>query len=885
MKTAALLLLALALASPACDKNSEVVDVVPPAPPNPALVTITGPDGQGRLTVSGAAGAVEASATVIARNVTADGASHTANATGAGSFQLMLPGAFLDEIELRARDAAGNTSTNYITLVAGAPFTLEATSGLDQSAEVGSVLDEPLVFTLLDGGMSPVSGVTILFDFAVGDGSFDPVSAVSDAQGQVSTELTLSTSAGQVEVAPYTEAFNIDELESIFATALPGAPVAIVWITGDGQKDGPSETLLVDPVVAVQDSYGNGIADVALNLAASGGGSALPASGSTDAQGSLSCAWTLGGGYGEQFLTASTAGLPDAVASAFVDDAPVIDSVNPITPVDPGDLIYLDGDNYCATASYNDLRLGETPLAVVSATEIHLSARVPAGLAPGSYAVNLSVGHQDAPAGFSVEVVQPLGEVTDYPFVSGEVQVEFLVPGNSTRYAVIPYNASLSGTYPPLQAGYGVGSEAFFAGLPGERTEDAVADFQRRLLALHSEGARLGEGERGAADRRLLYCLNTAQSGIDMQDPANYDALNATEVYSGSHTLIYLDDEAAGSISPANLAALGDRFDDFDYGIDVAAFGQPSDIDGNGKVNILLTPVVNRMTTWSDGSYIGGFFNPIDLLAGQPAGTSNGGEFFYALVPDPSGWAWDPVGGGPALSEEQTVDALQSIFAHEFQHMINMARRVAQGYPPETLWLNEGLSHLAENLCGYHDQNRARVAIYLRERTHNVVSLTLGGNSLHERGASYLFCRYLQDRWPNLSLDLVSSAQTGTDNVAQGTGESFTQLFKDWTAAIYLDDRDLDGEGGADDLGPVYRFDSHNIRVDFPHLGETGEPLSIPELYFHDPAYMGGIVPTGMDYLHFAVAGGESPPPGGSSTLTFTGELGSDMGVLVLRVY
>ncbi len=869
----------------ACDPASEVVDVDPPAPPNGDLVFVSGPDVQGLLTIVGAAGAVEGGATVLAHNRDAD-TDGSGTAAGNGSFSFTVTGELMDEIELRARDEAGNNSGSFTLVMAGAPFSLLAISGGAQSGAVGEPLEDPLVFELRDSSGGTVSGVNILFALASGAGTFDPDAAITDAEGRVSTALTLGETAGDLIIRPLGESLSIATVQDMTATALPGPPAQLAWVEGDGQKDGPGETLLVRPVIEVQDSYRNAIADQEIDLAADGGGDVTPSSGTTNSEGQLTCDWTLGPGNGAYNLTASATDLDDAVATATADDPPSISSVNPTTPVDPGDLIIVDGLNFCETALYNDLRLDDELMEMVAASETHLSARIPAGTLQGTYTLSLRVGHQEAPQTAIIEIVQPLGIVEDHPFVAGEVEVELLVPGISTRYAVIPYSIALAGAYEP--ATYGIDNPVLFKAAALDRSSSLVEEFHHRVHerpenATPYQGERVSRPrERALGDRVPFYCMSTLGS---TNDPGNYSEISATLKYSGSQTLIYVDDDTP----PANLPQdkideLGDRFNDTDYGIDTAAFGQPSDIDSNGKVIILLSPVVNALTTWSDGSYIGGFFNAIDLdIWNVPAGTSNHGEFFYAIVPDPSG-QFSPV----THQVEQTVESLKSIFAHEFQHMINTGQRyILQGnssWSEEELWLNEGLSHLAENLCGYHPQNTARVKLHLHSGVHAITSLTRGGNGLAERGASYLFCRYLEDRWPGTALGLIGNPEVGPDNVVGATGVSFEQLFKDWVAAIYLDDRDLDGDGSADDLGPAYRFDSYNLRTDFPYQSGQEDALSIPDIFFHMPAATGSIVPTAMDYLHYSVMGGQSPPDGNSITLSFTAPTYAEMGVLVLRV-
>ena len=64
---------------------------------------------------------------------------------------------------------------------------------------------------------------------------------------------------------------------------------------------------------------------------------------------------------------------------------------------------------------------------------------------------------------------------------------------------------------------------------------------------------------------------------------------------------------------------------------------------------------------------------------------------------------------------------------------------------PEENWLNEGMSHFMEDWAGYGVENPSRYAMYLASpSTYGVV--TQSSPNLMERGASYLFLRFLYEQ-------------------------------------------------------------------------------------------------------------------------------------------
>ena len=206
-------------------------------------------------------------------------------------------------------------------------------------------------------------------------------------------------------------------------------------------------------------------------------------------------------------------------------------------------------------------------------------------------------------------------------------------------------------------------------------------------------------------------------------------------------------------------------------------FGEPADIDGNGVVWVLFTPVVNRTTPRDSDTRILGFFNPADLADPEHCPASNGGEILYLLAADPDGWFSKRV---PA--DFPTTGAI-GVAAHELAHLISAERRTVLGGGAfaslEETWLSEALAHSAETFVGmsgaslspgrnygfselfahsshfetYHFPNFRRSAFYLLG-PHRTPALgdayardPAGISSLAMRGFGWLFLRWLADQY------------------------------------------------------------------------------------------------------------------------------------------
>ncbi|MFB6240819.1 MAG: hypothetical protein ABEJ46_04565, partial [Gemmatimonadota bacterium] len=154
---------------------------------------------------------------------------------------------------------------------------------------------------------------------------------------------------------------------------------------------------------------------------------------------------------------------------------------------------------------------------------------------------------------------------------------------------------------------------------------------------------------------------------------------------------------------------LASEFDRSILGVPEAYFGQATDIDDNERVLILFTPEVNALTDRGSETRIGGFFVPSDLAESgdsDKSGTSTDGtcpagneaEVLYLLAPDPEGEFSDSV------SVERARRNGLGVGAHELQHLINAGNRVIDQAGTfnqlETTWLDEGLSHLSEEVVG-----------------------------------------------------------------------------------------------------------------------------------------------------------------------------------------
>lgn len=286
---------------------------------------------------------------------------------------------------------------------------------------------------------------------------------------------------------------------------------------------------------------------------------------------------------------------------------------------------------------------------------------------------------------------------------------------------------------------------------------------------------------------------------------ATFTSVTAVARVVGRRLVVWLDPTSpADGFTDTDLAALVALADDHLIPIDTTAFGRLPDVDGDGLVNLLLSPAVNRLSGNCTTGLIVGYFFGNDLLPGQPG--SNGREMLFAIVPDPASATC-------RVTRQRALDALPVTTIHELQHMISFNEHVLQrGGGAELTWLNEGLSHFAEELGGRQVPEApgappgTRLTQFALANFDNgygylsdpggffLVTPTTSAGSLGERGANWLFVRWLADHFAGgvpdgtpLTRALVQTSRVGLDNVESATGTAMRSLVPQWLLANALE--------------------------------------------------------------------------------------------------
>jgi hypothetical protein len=402
-----------------------------------------------------------------------------------------------------------------------------------------------------------------------------------------------------------------------------------------------------------------------------------------------------------------------------------------------------------------------------------------------------------------------------------------------------------------------------------------------------------------------LFTIN-----VNASDPCSNAVMHPVRVMAIGTKAMILNDtlNPKPGFSTADFQRFAARFDTLVYPMDVAAFGEPTDIDKNGHIAIVFTRAVNELTPRNANSYVGGLtfsrdlFPVIGTTRASACATSNEGEYFYLMAPDPAGTINNNKRTNAFVDSNST-----GVIAHELVHLINASRKlyVNTAAPNfEDKWLDEGLAHVAEELLFYRESglaprsnidyqtlvsttrirnaflndmagNRGRLTEYLV--TPSTASPYRAGDSLATRGAAWSLLRYLADRTRTSDGDvwsrLVNNTAVGVANLKSVFGD-VAPYVRDWSVSNAVDDRPISsGElsqpswnwrsiyGGSESLAALYPL---------PLIGMT--PAT--------GTYTGTIVPGGSAHFLFGV------PANGTATLTLGGASGgaaSNLQLVIVR--
>ena len=516
--------------------------------------------------------------------------------------------------------------------------------------------------------------------------------------------------------------------------------------------------------------------------------------------------------------------------------------------------------------------------------------------------------------------IENVAELTGARFSYGATGACTRLTGDGAQYLLVPQFASGGGNEGPRKTSYFIGNEnpttttvslegasarlvGGWTAAPGgprrswqQRFDGWLRAREHELAPQAAEVGRELRAERAVAGARIeaaatFPALRTFKT-LNNIDGTSFSTVTAALRYVGQNIVIYQDTAApANGFSDSELQSFGNLFDQTLYPIDTAAFGPPSDIDANGKVIVLMTPKVNALVSAAsctqDQSFVTGYFFGFDL-GSRDSTRSNRGEVFYTFTPDPTGRY------SCAHSVQDVERIVPATFIHELQHMISFGAHVLRrGGADEEVWLNEGLSIVAEELgslhyeakyppgtCGpgirtdcsqlFPDSSQGYIVGnltyafgYLADAPDTSITTFESTGTLAERGGVWLFLRWLGDHKGDAVFRALEETKlTGITNVTAAAGEPFPGLFADFGISTYTDSL----PGLPRDAVPVrWRFVSRNLRQLYARLAAihvVGPDYPVqPKPLAAAGGEQGAMVQGTMDWYILTTPAGATPVP------------------------
>jgi immune inhibitor A len=255
---------------------------------------------------------------------------------------------------------------------------------------------------------------------------------------------------------------------------------------------------------------------------------------------------------------------------------------------------------------------------------------------------------------------------------------------------------------------------------------------------------------------------------VGESDTLRHFEVTATLRHIGPNSYWWIED--GFDVPDSDISASAEIFESMIYPTNRAFFGSEwsPGVDGDPRVHIFIGNVPG----------VGGYFYSINEYSKLINRYSNEKEMFFINI----------------KAAQPGSDRLDSILAHEFQHMIHWYNDAN-----EETWVNEGLSELAMTLNGYDTGGTERV--FAQEPD---TQLNAWGESPNESvghyGGSFLFMSYFLERFgEDVMRRVVAHSDNGADGFNavlsdEGLPYRFDDIYADWLVANYLDNPTL-GDG------------------------------------------------------------------------------------------
>lgn len=283
--------------------------------------------------------------------------------------------------------------------------------------------------------------------------------------------------------------------------------------------------------------------------------------------------------------------------------------------------------------------------------------------------------------------------------------------------------------------------------------------------------SNLGNTDLGSGDFYAIKADGSNQTYIT----------ETTKLAESAHSIVYAENNSGVSVSTAQ--AVANEFESI-YTLIRDNFGLESDVDGNGKIILLLLDIQDGFT--GTGGYVAGYFDAYHLF---DATASNKKDMLFLDT--------NPLVVGSSQ--------FYATLAHEFQHLVNFNENYMRYGTEQHLWINEGLSSAAEYL--YRDDHDNSRISYLDSDSNNTF---VNGNNFYvwsgnendvlmDYSTVYTFFQWLRLHSGNgsgiyknimdsSSMDYNAVVGAVNSNISLLSSADWPRILSSWYLSLYIQD-------------------------------------------------------------------------------------------------
>ena len=600
---------------------------------------------------------------------------------------------------------------------------------------------------------------------------------------------------------------------------------------------------------------------------------------------------------GSVYIRAESEGKRDSVSLRVRNlVVPSITTTAPATWT-PGSSVTIEGTNFATTAAGNNVFVNSARAQVTGASATRLTITVPSVFelpcAPtGAVPVIVVVNGDSALGTAGLQMATPrslaLGQSLLLTAQNDLLCNEFSVTGGT--YLITAFNYAAAPGSPANFTVLGSAANTPAAQVASARAANAVVrqqafgspippEVERRLRRQQAHMSLLEADRQILATRRNPISARRQRPRFDIRgdnlrlaraaplpnvgdmlslrmrtsfsDFRAYDTIRGRVVYVGPKMVIVEDSLAPlARTMDAEYARIGQEFDSQMYGF-LSSFGDPLAVDSLTDANGRLFAVFSRrVNTYLNGQILG-FVTICDFFdnTGDPADicpSSNIGEYFYAIVPDPN--------AANGLDVERWRRFMRGTLIHEAKHIAAYAERLLRETEQlEESWLEEATAQQASELwarsvyrvlwkddAGWNEGPRCDYAqvsgtctdpvegilghfvwlyqFYDQVERKSMLSSASTDGAIY--GSAWSFARWVTDKYATDEAQFLRSLvqvknDHGVANIVSKSGRPFSELLGYWSLASLADNYP-----GATVTDPSLQLESWNSRDLFQSMNQ-----------------------------------------------------------------